>query len=270
MVGNRSRKRGAYFLANDAILDLAIAFLNSFRRHNPKLPLCLIPYGGPVSRLRKLSRKYRFSVYSDARVLRQCDRISSRLHGRRVGEYRRLAMWEGEFDEFFCIDVDSVVLENVDFVFTFLPHYDFIVSQSGIPENMKYVWRKSILGTGALTEGQIRFSGSMGFIASRKQALGISEARGKLARAIALSRHMALEKTDQPFMNYLIVTSNLRYGSLAMIAAQNPDLGIPVEKWAGGRLGAGGAKTLFVHWAGLWQRGIHRANPLWKYYRDLP
>jgi hypothetical protein len=38
------RKRGDYFIANDNYLELAIAFLNSFRSHNPKIPLCLIPF----------------------------------------------------------------------------------------------------------------------------------------------------------------------------------------------------------------------------------
>jgi len=34
--------RGVYFIANDAVIDIAIAFLNSFRRHNAAMPLCMI------------------------------------------------------------------------------------------------------------------------------------------------------------------------------------------------------------------------------------
>lgn len=37
-------KQCVYFMANNKVLDMTIAFLNSFRMHNKELPLCLIPY----------------------------------------------------------------------------------------------------------------------------------------------------------------------------------------------------------------------------------
>ena len=47
-------QRGVYFLANDGILDMAIAFLNSFRTYNPSTALCLIPYADDVEQLTSL------------------------------------------------------------------------------------------------------------------------------------------------------------------------------------------------------------------------
>jgi len=275
----RRRGEGVYFLANDRVFDLAVAFLNSFRKHNPSIPLCMIPFGGSTRRLKALCETYRFDIYDNRRVLETCDRIGRKLHGKRVGEYRKLAIWKGEFDSFAYFDVDTVVLSDVRFVFALLKIYDFIASHSNVPRNFRYVWRKSVRKLGVLADWQIRYSGAMGFIASRKDSNFYERARKALPGALPLAKHMALEKTDQPFMNYIVVTSGLRISSLSMIAAQNPGLRIPVEKWAGAPLGkalagrpekASSARVLFVHWAGMWVRGCHLRSPLWRYYRELP
>ncbi|EEP75020.1 hypothetical protein MCAG_05347 [Micromonospora sp. ATCC 39149] len=93
MVSNR----GAYFVANDAILDLAIAFLDSFRAHNPSIPLCLVPFGDDVEELTRLAGEYDFSIWRDQARLSWCDAIGRRFHGHRVGQYRKLAIWDGPF-----------------------------------------------------------------------------------------------------------------------------------------------------------------------------
>ena len=108
-------QRGVYFLANDGILDMAIAFLNSFRTYNPSTALCLIPYADDVEQFTSLHQQYNFTVWSDVDKLRWCDDISWSFHGCVVGQYRKLAMWEGPFDRFVYIDCDTVVLHNIDF-----------------------------------------------------------------------------------------------------------------------------------------------------------
>src|SRR5262250_2265729 len=107
--------KGIYFLANNQVLDLAVAFLNSFRRFNPDTPLCLIPFDDNVDQITTLRSKYHFSTYRDSSVLRECDEISLRFHNSTMGHYRKLACWKGEFEQFIYIDVDTVVLANVSF-----------------------------------------------------------------------------------------------------------------------------------------------------------
>src|ERR1700730_17769535 len=107
--------RGVYFLANDRVLDLAIAFLNSFRRYNPEIPLCLVPFDENFDEVCDLRSKYVFSVFSDAIALQRCDELSKHFAGHRSGQFRKLAIWEGVFDEFIYIDVDTVVLSDIDF-----------------------------------------------------------------------------------------------------------------------------------------------------------
>ncbi|TDB72433.1 hypothetical protein [Micromonospora sp. KC723] len=277
-------KRGVYFLANDAILDRVIAFLNSFRSYNPRLPLCLVPFADDVDRVRSLADRYGFSVWDDDAVLRECDAIGREFHdGVTWGHYRKLAMWTGGFDEFLYIDSDTIVLEPVDFVFDHLDRYDFLTSHSDLPEIRRWVWRDSVYDTGALTSEQIGYAASTGFVASRAGLIDPAEVRRSLAAPLALAPHMELLCREQPLLNYLMVTSGRPYSSLSAIAAATNDPGIPQEQWAGldvGRVEAGRLvpsrvqRVLLVHWAGEWHRAQAEGQPipyhdLWRHYRAL-
>jgi hypothetical protein len=271
--------RGIYFLANDRVLDLAIAFLNSFRVHNPRLALCFIPFDDSIDELLRLRESYAFTVFNNRHALSQCDEISRTFHGECVGQYRKLAMWEGEFDEFIYVDVDTVVLEPLDFCFEFLAEYDFITSHSNMPKTRRWVWRDTILDTNMLQPEQMNYAANTGFIISRGGVLTFDGVVTGLLNARALMPHMELLCTEQPFLNYLIVTSGCRYSSLSAIASKGRRKNIPLGRWSHslpGYIDKGRvivpttrAPVLLVHWAGEWQRGSHESNPLWTYYRHL-
>jgi len=256
--------RGVYFLANDGIIDLAIAFLNSFRKHNPDIPLCLIPFNSDFEQLRDLRNKYHFSIYSNGEILARCDEISVGFHKRVMGHYRKLAIWEGDFDQFIYIDVDTVVLRNIEFAFAFLYRFDFVTSHSNIPEIVKWVWKPSIYSAGRLTEEQIAFSANTGFIMSKKGALTLETVMPRLASALSLASHMVLFCKEQPFLNYLIVTSGKKYTSLLNLSLSRRSPDILLEAWAGLKGGivkdgdlllSNGARppVFLMHWAGQYQ-----------------
>lgn len=252
--------RGVYFIANDEVFDLAIAFLNSFRKYNPDISLCLIPYSSDIRRLEELRDRYNFTIYPNTELYDWCDKASLRFHKKVFGQYRKLVMWEGGFEEFIYIDVDTVVLRNIDFVFDFLAEYDFVTSHSNMPHIVKYTWKKSIYKAGQLTREEIGYAGNTGFIASKRGALTLDGAKGKIERAINLLRHMPYFSYEQPFLNYLIVTSGKRYTSLFVLWYKKVCQGIALEQWAGtkGRAVRNGQIILqchpvfLVHWAGLW------------------
>jgi hypothetical protein len=277
-------KRGVYFLANDAILDQAIGFLNSFRSYNPTIPLCLVPFADDCDALRARSDRNGFTVWTDDEVLRRCDRISRAFHdGEVMGQYRKLAMWIGDFDEFLYIDSDTIVLDSVDFVFDHLDRYDFLTSHSNDEGTRHLVWRESIYHTGALTGEQIEFASSTGFVASRSGLIEPDKVLLDLAAPLALAPHMELMCTEQPLLNYLIVTSGRPYSSLSVIAEATNDPSIPHEQWAGhdiGRVEDGHLipsrvpRVLLVHWAGQWQQarsegGTIPYHELWHHYRTM-
>src|SRR5580658_3484813 len=72
--------QGVYFLANDYVLDLAVTFLNSFRKYNPTIPLCLVPFDADICKVTALADKYGFEIYDNMEVLYECDRISESFH----------------------------------------------------------------------------------------------------------------------------------------------------------------------------------------------
>jgi hypothetical protein len=267
-----SVRRGVYFLANDRVLDLVIAFLNSFRVHNPTMPLCLVPFDDGISRVLEYRERFGFSVYQDSAKLERCDAIGRLLHGRTVGHYRKLAIWEGEFDEFIYIDVDTVVLAAVDFVFGFLQACEFVTSHSNHTSLERWVWKRSIRRSGELREEQWSYSANTGFVASKVGAMTLDAAEAGSARALMIRRHMNLQCQEQPFLNYLIVTSGGRYASLAALASAGSPFPMKLEFWAG-RRGAtikggqllppkGRPPVLLVHWAGQWQARMR--DRLWR------
>jgi hypothetical protein len=276
-------QRGVYFLANDAILDMAIAFLNSFRTYNPSTALCLIPYADDVEQLASLGQQYNFTIWRDGATLGWCGDISRSFHGRAIGQYRKLAIWEGPFDRFVYIDCDTVVLHSIDFALRFLDWFDFLTSHSDMPDIRSWVWKDSVYATGALTNRQISYAANTGFLASRRECLLRAQVQARLPGALALAQHMELLCCEQPLLNYLIVTSALRYASLFTIARDaDAWFAIPLELWAGnpsfvvrdGRVIRPGTAVLMMHWAGEWERARdeRRQIPyydLWSYYRHL-
>jgi hypothetical protein len=279
------KRRGIYFLANDRVYDLTIAFLNSLRRNNPSIGLCFIPYNSDSQRIRALCDTYEFSIFDDDDVLRWCDAISLRFHDHVVGQYRKLAAWAGHFDEFIYIDVDTIILANVEFCFDFLSEFDFVASHSNIETIRKWVWKDTIFNTGQLTDEQINFAANTGFLVSKKNALSHALVTDAVETAAKLSGHMELYCVEQPLLNYLIVTAGRPYTSLFVLKYQR-GLNIPLEVWAGTPGGVvergkirfeGSSEPLLVHWAGQWQptkpgetrRQEIPYQSLWEYYRSL-
>jgi hypothetical protein len=247
------RKRGVYFIANDNYLELAIAFLNSFRSHNPKIPLCLIPFDDNFQQFAPLQSRYSFSIWNDAAILRQCDEISLSFHDRPRGHYRKLATWEGEYDEFLYIDSDTVILKTIDFVFDYLNEFSFVVATSNIPGR---AWKESICKTDKLTPQQIGFAANTGFISSKKGCLGLCDVISRLPAATELATHMKLGY-EQPLLNYLMVTSGMPYTSLREIRKTTGNPNIPGElfAWTPGIVAQDGhvvypesPPPLLVHW----------------------
>lgn len=295
--------KGVYFVANDAIYELAVAFLKSFRIHNPSARLCLIPYDDHVQRLAQLAETYNFSFFADATLFARCADISRCIHGGKVfGHYRKLAAWHGPFDEFVYIDTDTVVTSGVAFVYELLKEHSFVFSNSDFPDTRRWVWRDTIYAAGALTERQIAFAANTGFFCSTKAALSIDAAERMLPGALALLEHMELLCIEQPFLNYLVVTSGKSFNSISNLLVEKCARHYPVEKWGGEKFKllrmenccTPQHNVLLVHWAGQWQptererrcydllrklgykgslptmRLFMRNRRLWRYYRHQP
>lgn len=274
------RVSGVYFIANDDVVDQAIAFLKSFRRFNPTLPLCLIPFAANDSQVAALHREYSFSVWRDHELLDRCDWLSRLFHGRTLGHYRKFVTWSGPFERFIYIDCDTVVLRSLNVVFGLLDRFDVVSAFSDDPGSRHWVWRDSIDRTRALTAEQAGFAANTGFFGSRRGFLPLDRVIDRAPAALALAEHMELTCYEQPVLNFMIVTSGGRYTSLRVLAGGSPD--IPVELWAGELdmvvrdglvVSPAFPAPVMMHWAGQWDRvragDLLPYRELWEFYRYL-
>ena len=280
-------KQGVYFMANNKVLDMTIAFLNSFRMHNKELALCLIPYNNDFEQIEALKEVYHFSIFDNQEQLESCDAISVKFHGNVCGAYRKLAAWEGNFEQFIYIDIDTVLLDSLSFVWANLKHCKIFTSHSNVPQIRKYVWKDSIYTKNKLNKSQIEFAANTGFIVSTKDTLPMSWVLDQVDEALTLKDDMVLFCMEQPFLNFLMVTSGYNYGSLSRFflsdLSQKINRGIKLEFWAGsprakikkGKLIAPNRLPFFlVHWAGVWHENNGDLSKipyqkLWEYYRNL-
>lgn len=272
--------RGVYFIANNHVLDMAIAFLASFRCFNSDIKLCLIPYDDKFDQIEALQSEFGFEIYRDQDVLKACDDISNQFHGHTVGAYRKLAAWTGPFDEFLYIDIDTIVHDSVDFVFDQFQEADILTSHSNNADTRKWVWKDSIDGpTVGLSQKQIAYAANTGFIVCRKASMDFSWMQSRVAAGLKIKDDMELGCMEQPFLNYLIVTSGNSYSSFGCIEL---DWEFPRELWAGtpgaklvdGELKSPwGGPVLFIHWAGVWRaRESLDEMPyrdLWLHFRNM-
>jgi hypothetical protein len=273
--------RGVYFLANNQVFDQVIAFLRSFRIHNPSIPLCLIPFDSEFDRIAALKDTYSFSIFDDPALLASCDSISVKFHGRVIGAYRKLVVWEGIFETFAYIDVDTVVLDSVDFAFDHLKYGPYIASHSNLASIRRWVWKDDVYTTHLLTSPQIAYAANTGFFASVRGLLPMKHALAKVNAALELKDHMELHCMEQPFLNYLVVTSGYSYTSLLVLRLKGISPTAKLEWWGGqegatvdnGKLQPQSGEPIFlVHWAGIWQeaRAAGKDLPyqaLWDFYR---
>lgn len=273
--------RGVYFLANNTVFEQVVAFLRSFRTHNPDIPLCLIPYNDDVDRITALSHAYSFSILVNPALMRECDSIGENFHGKVLGTYRKLAAWEGIFESFIYIDVDTVVTGPINFAFEQLAHGDYIASHSDIENIRCWVWKDNVYATHLLTAPQIAFAANTGFFVSRRGIFPIEHCRAKVQGALQLKDSMELGCMEQPFLNYLVVTSGYKYTSLLKLLKSGTSAEACVEWWAGtpgGPVDNGkiihpdGSHVFLVHWAGIWQQKDSSSaefpyKDLWEFYR---
>lgn len=171
--------------------------------------------------------KYDFSVYYNPELYESLDQLASlfpvesvaseRMHGS-----RKLAMWDGPFDEFIYIDINSVILDSVDFAFPLLDTADIVTASSGMKDK---IWRDSVDKADVLSPEQINYGADTGFILSSKRFATTEQLLEKTIRDHAfLQENLVREVWDQGVLNYLFATSGMRsgvrYSSLNDIADQ--------------------------------------------------
>jgi len=224
---------GIYTLANDATLDWFVAFCNSVRRHDPDLPLIVIPYDDRVERLTRLAGRYGFEMLADSH-LGSLDEIGRQMSSTGLsGMFRKLSVFWGPLTHFAYLDADLVMLSSIS------PAIEAIIQRRAdllvFDTSPTQVYRPSL---------RAQFPNSLSFnagaFAGHRGLLTVQTAE-ELSRLAMPLRSEFAPTGDQPFLNYCadVERWSVRQAS-EVIGAGLVWAGWPTER-----------HSPFVHWAGF-------------------
>jgi hypothetical protein len=255
----REAVEGAYLLANDVVLDWALAFLESFRESNPSLPLIVIPFDERISHLRTYRGHYDFT-FLDA-DLEKYDRIGAAFYGKIQNTtrlYRKFSVVEGPFQRFALFDADIVWLRDLEPFFAYLRAglADAVIFHREGPYNFRGPHMHDFVAacSPGFAEGY-----NIGFVAGRRDLFSLELLRGLAARGRHLGRHLI--QCDQALMNLCLALSGARVATADdvdphLVPQDGKALGWRFEAPNTYRCANGphaGKVAGFLHWVGVKQ-----------------
>lgn len=118
---------GVYFLADDAVLQWALAMLVSLRSHEPTLPVVWVPFGGPDRHLRQHLNSYDVVTWRGEQDLREWEALGRTFFptnpiGARL--FRKLAVFDGPLETFIFLDTDVVIRRPLSWAYEALSRAD--------------------------------------------------------------------------------------------------------------------------------------------------
>jgi lipopolysaccharide biosynthesis glycosyltransferase len=250
-VGIKPTALGAYCLANDEALEWFQAFVRSFRRFNPDLPLTVIPYNASIARLKVIREEFQFSIMEEAAYTR-FDAIAERVAGQRIagGTFRKLSCFSGAYDTFIFLDSDIVVTSCFDGLFQSFQKAscDFVYFDT----DMTMVYTPDFARK-MIAEYHSPGFNSGAFIA-RRDAVSEDEIMAAVASGEKIRDQFSIWG-EQPFLNYLFDVTRRR-----LVPANKLIPEITAKPWARTSfaydskqdryMDADGRQMPFVHWAG--------------------
>jgi len=272
--------RGIYIIANDRVIEQAIALLKSIRVHDTDTPIVMIPYDDHYQAIAKLlTENYGVKVYEDLQFI---ERLSNQLHEifgnkffARPNQFRKQACWFGDFDEFLYIDTDVVVFEKIIDNLDYLNNYEFICCDYQHTGGIKNVFTNKVIEEKVFTNAEVQYIFNGGFWGSKKSLISEQVLYETFSECAAHPEYFDFsEKTsDQPIINYMMLKHMPRRFNIVRRPGGAPG------NWAGSKQFQTQGHQLidpnvnqplqYLHWAGI---RIQPGCPywdIWKYYRYL-
>lgn len=241
---------GAYCLANDEALEWFQAFIRSFRKFNPTLPLTVIPYNSSIQKLSALQDEFSFSVMDEAKAA-HFDHVAHRVAGQNIPgrTFRKLACFLGNYENFLFLDSDIVVTMAYEKLMQAFDRfaYDLVYFDTDMMVFKPDFARKMM----ALYD---QFGFNSGALLIRKAAIDEAKIMAAVASGEAIRDHFGCWG-EQPFLNYLFQVSGCRTTHVNRLA---PELTFKTKAWMPFRYDPSREYFLdlelgifpLIHWAG--------------------
>lgn len=251
MVKSGQRQIGVYCLANDEALEWFQAFVRSFRKYNPALPLTVIPYNTSMARLKALQSEFNFSLMDEA-IASRFDGIAHRVAGQRIpgGTFRKLSCFAGAYDTFLFLDSDIAVTGDLTRFFAAFAKSssDFVYFDTDL----------TMVYTPGFAQKMVAEYGSPGFnsgaFLARRDSVSEAEILAAVESGEKVRDHFSIWG-EQPFLNYLfdVTRRQLVHGArLIPVVTEKPwaRMQFHYDEHGDLYLDAAGREMPFIHWPG--------------------
>jgi hypothetical protein len=271
--------KGIYIVANDKVMDNAIALLNSIRLYDRDIPIYLIPFNDAYQTVfATLNELHNVQLFPDMELLERLTHRVGEIFDRDFlalpNKMRKLAVWFGVLDEFLYIDTDIVVFEKISDRLNRLSEVDFFCCDYHFSsEGLRNIFSPVVREQNIFTDAQLQDVFNSGFWGSRKGVITEEQLYDVLKECAQHREYFDFTQgvTDQPVLNYLILKCFPKRENLVKASA-----GIP-GSWAGSKHFENRKYVLYdkdkplqyIHWAGI---AMHPNAPyweVWEHYRHL-
>jgi len=268
--------RGVYIVANDKVMENAIALLSSLRLRDPDVPVYLIPFNNDYrTAAARLCELYNVQLFPDLAFLTALtDSIGEIFPADFLAlpnKMRKLAAWFGPLDEFLYIDTDILLFTPVSETLSYLDQADFIWCDYHFKGGLEDVFSDVVPEQGIFDDDALKDVFNSGLWGSKKSALSL-EALYSLLRECAAHREyfdFSNGTTDQPIMNYLVLKAIPNRLNIVKANPGEPGSwgGTSHFKRRGDVLFDGDRPLRYLHWAGTPMETGGPYRSIWEHYR---
>ena len=271
--------RGVYIVANKKVGENAIALLASLRRHDPEVPVVMIPFNDDYQPLfQKLHTLYQVQLFPDLAFLETFTQKISDIFPRDFlalpNKMRKLAAWFGPLDEFLYVDTDILFFEPISRTLDYLQQADFICCDYHFKgRKLRDVFAPSVIERGLFPADIVNSVFNSGLWGSKKGAITLEQMYARLAECAQNRDYFDFSggTTDQPIMNYLVLNTIENRLNITQVEPNEPG------SWGGMKhfvardhaLYDGDTRLRYLHWAGTPMGPGGPYRDLWEYYRYL-
>jgi len=271
--------RGIYIVANNKVIENAIALLNSIRCYNQEVPIFLIPFNDDYDQILEILNKlHGVKLFPEMKFIHQFTEKIADIFDRDFlalpYKMRKLAVWFGPLDEFIYIDTDIIVFEDIAANLNKLSEVDFFCCDyHHVNEKLRNIFSPLVKENQIFNNQELEDVFNSGFWASRKGIITEQQMYDILRECSQHREYFDFTQnvTDQPILNYLVLKLiNKRY-NLVKTTEREPG------SWAGSQhfqeqdyiLYDQGKRLKYLHWAGISIKSGCPYWKLWKHYRYL-
>jgi hypothetical protein len=273
---NHRANWGICTLANDYVLDQAIALLNSISATmGADFPVCIFPYDDRIEQLQAAIRdRPNVTIFGDASVITAWEHQAQRIWDvhptakqswpqprpdeyYRMGMHRRFVAFSAPFDRFIYMDADTLLLTDATPIFEKLDHHDWVVYDFQYRDpthvyNVNSSQFKQLFSPEILEQKMF----CAGFYAAKRGVLSADRLDWMVAELAQTDADLLYPRApDQTILNYWVMKANLSVYNFARE--------LPVEEAVGccvtsphfvlqdAKLYDRGHPLLYLHYIGL-------------------